>query len=135
VQLPRLPILKRWQAMRLPCNLPDGLIPGMLRSWNGWFTRPICTIQLWPRATGDLDLWVNPTSENAGRILRALQEFGIGGIELSAADFVKPDHIVQLGVPPVRLELVTAIDGVHWAEAWQGKLDGDYGSVPTRYLG
>lgn len=88
-----------------------------------------------PRTTGDLDLWVNPTSENADRILRALQEFGIGGIELSAADFVKADHDVQLGVPPVRVDLVTAIDGVEWAEAWQGKLEDDYSTVPTHYLG
>lgn len=88
-----------------------------------------------PRTTGDLDLWVNPTPENAGRILRALQEFGIGGIDLSTADFVKPDHVVQLGVPPVRVDLVTAIDGVQWAEAWQGKLAGDYGTVSTHYLG
>lgn len=63
-----------------------------------------------------------------------MQEFGIG-IEVSAADFVKPDHVVQLGVPPVRVDLVTAIDGVERAEAWHGKLAGDYGSVPTHYLG
>jgi hypothetical protein len=88
-----------------------------------------------PRTTGDLDLWVNPTSENASRILRALGEFGIGGIDLSTADFVKPDHVVQLGLPPVRVDLVTAIDGVQWAEAWPGKLAGEYGSVPTHYIG
>jgi hypothetical protein len=88
-----------------------------------------------PRTTGDLDLWVNATPENAGRILRALEEFGVGGLDLSTADFVKPEHVVQLGVQPVRVDLVTAIDGVQWAEAWQGKLAGEYGSVPTHYLG
>ena len=88
-----------------------------------------------PRATGDLDLWVNPTPENARRILRALGEFGVGGLELSTADFVKPEHVVQLGVQPVRVDLVTAIDGVQWDEAWQGKLAGEYGTVPTHYLG
>jgi hypothetical protein len=88
-----------------------------------------------PRTTGDLDLWVNPTPENARRILRALEEFGIGGLDLSTADFVNPEHVVQLGVQPVRVDLVTAIDGVRWEEAWQGKLTGEYGSVPTHYLG
>lgn len=88
-----------------------------------------------PRATGDIDLWVNPTRENASRVLRALGEFGIGGIELSTGDFTKPDHVVQLGVPPARVDIVTAIDGVQWEEAWRGKLTGEYGAVPTHYLG
>jgi len=88
-----------------------------------------------PRATGDLDLWVNPTPENASRILGALEEFGVGGLDLSVADFVKPEHVVQLGVQPVRVDLVTAIDGVRWDKAWQGRFAGEYGSVPTHYLG
>lgn len=88
-----------------------------------------------PRTTGDIDLWVNPTPANARLVIDALQEFGVGGIELSVADFVKPDHVVQLGVPPVRVDLVTAIDGVTWVEAWPGHLAGTYGPVPTYYLG
>jgi hypothetical protein len=88
-----------------------------------------------PRTTGDLDLWVNPTTENARCIVRALAEFGVGGMDLSVEDFVKPDHVVQLGLPPVRIDLVTAIDGVTWAEAWPGRLAGEYGPVPTHYLG
>ena len=88
-----------------------------------------------PRATGDLDLWVNPTTDNARQIVRALEAFGIGGLDLSTADFVTPDHVIQLGLPPVRIDLVTAIDGVAWAEAWPGKLAGEYGPVPTHYLG
>ena len=87
-----------------------------------------------PRTTGDLDLWVNPTPANAQRVLQSLQAFGIA-LDLSVADFVKPDNVVQLGVPPVRVDLVTAIDGVVWAEAWAGKLAGEYGAVPTHYLG
>ncbi len=88
-----------------------------------------------PRATGDIDLWVNPTPENAERIVRALNEFGVGGLDLSTADFVKPEHVVQLGVQPVRVDIITAIDGVKWDVAWQGKFTGDFGPVPTQYLG
>jgi hypothetical protein len=87
------------------------------------------------RTTGDIDLWVNPTPENAGRILQALEEFGVGGLDLSTADFVKPEHVVQLGVQPVRVDIITAIDGVKWDDAWRGKFAGEYGSVPTHYLG
>ena len=87
-----------------------------------------------PRTTGDIDLLVKPSRENATRVLRTLEQFGIG-LELGIEDFVKPDHVVQLGVPPVRVDLLTAIDGVTWDEAWSGKLAGGYGSVPTPYLG
>jgi hypothetical protein len=88
-----------------------------------------------PRNTGDIDLWINPTHANAGRVLRSLEQFGIGGIDLSTEDFVKPDNVVQLGVPPVRVDLVTAIDGVGWDEAWPGRLAGEYGTVPTNFIG
>ena len=87
-----------------------------------------------PRTTGDIDLLVKPSRENATRVLRTPEQFGIG-LELGIEDFVKPDHVVQLGVPPVRVDLLTAIDGVTWDEAWSGKLAGVYGSVPTHYLG
>jgi len=88
-----------------------------------------------PRFTGDLDLFVNPTPANAQRILTALGEFGFGGVELSAEDFQKPDHVIQLGVPPVRVDIVTSIDGVTWSEAWAGKVAGTYGDVAAHYLG
>jgi len=88
-----------------------------------------------PRNTGDIDLWIRPTPANARRVLRALSEFGVGGIELGLDDFLKPDHVVQLGVPPVRIDLLTGVDGVQWTEAWENRKAGTYGSVPTNYLG
>ena len=88
-----------------------------------------------PRFTGDLDLFINPTLANARRILAALTKFGFGGVELSAEDFQRPDHVVQLGVPPVRVDIVTSIDGVTWPEAWHGKVAGTYGDVTVHYLG
>jgi hypothetical protein len=88
-----------------------------------------------PRNTGDIDLWVNSTRDNAVCVLRSLEQFGIGGIELSTEDFVKPDNVVQLGVPPVRVDLVTAIDGVTWDIAWPGRLAGEYGLVSTNFIG
>ena len=65
-----------------------------------------------PRYTGDIDFWVNPTPDNAARLMAALTQFGFGNIGLSERDFLKPDAVVQLGYPPARIDLLTAIDGV-----------------------
>lgn len=74
-----------------------------------------------PRYTGDLDLFINRRPDNACRILSALRDFGFGSMNLTVEDFTKPDNVVQLGVPPVRVDLITSIDGVTWEEAWKGR--------------
>lgn len=88
-----------------------------------------------PRYTGDLDVLVKPDEENAVRILRALEEFGFGSLGLTAGDFKVPGLIVQLGVPPVRVDLITSISGVSWEEAASGSVTTTYGTVPVRILG
>ena len=65
-----------------------------------------------PRFTGDIDVFVRPTPQNAQRIIAALDAFGFGDIGLSPSDFQRPDHVVQLGVPPVRVDLITSLTGV-----------------------
>ncbi|MGN6528794.1 MAG: hypothetical protein ACTHL8_20565 [Burkholderiaceae bacterium] len=65
-----------------------------------------------PRYTGDIDFWVNPTPENVVRLMQALTAFGFGGLGLTRDDFMQPDAVVQLGYPPARIDLLTAIDGV-----------------------
>lgn len=88
-----------------------------------------------PRFTGDIDLYVRPTPENAARIIDALNLFGFGSLGLKADDFQKPDQVVQLGVPPVRIDLITSITGVSWEQADAGKVPGKYGDVDVHYLG
>ena len=88
-----------------------------------------------PRLTGDMDLYVRPDAANAERVLRALDDFGFGSLDLSPQDFVRPGRIVQLGVPPVRVDLITSIAGVSWDEAWSGRAEGDYGGVGVCYIG
>ena len=88
-----------------------------------------------PRNTGDIDLLLNPTLENAQRILVALEEFGFGALGLTVEDFQRPEQVIQLGVAPVRIDLLTSITGVSWEEAASGHVDGEYGDVPVRYLG
>ncbi len=74
-----------------------------------------------PRFTGDLDLFVKPDPQNAQRILEALNDFGFGLLGLTREDFIQPERVVQLGVPPVRLDLITSLTGVTWPEALAGK--------------
>lgn len=88
-----------------------------------------------PRYTGDMDIYVKPDLENARRILAALDEFGFGAVGLSPTDFEEPNKVIQLGVPPVRVDLVTSITGVTWDEAFLGKVEGKYGNVPVHFIG
>ena len=88
-----------------------------------------------PRMTGDLDLLVEPSAENAARAVEALAAFGFGDVGLSAGDFQRPDVVIQLGVAPVRVDLLTGITGVTWDEAWSGRTVGDFGEVPIPFLG
>jgi len=75
-----------------------------------------------PRATGDIDIWVRNSFENAQKVMRALVKFGAPSSSLSEEDFTAPDVIVQLGVEPCRIDLLTSIDGVGFDEAWQSKV-------------
>ena len=88
-----------------------------------------------PRFTGDIDVFVEPTIQNAGRVLKALTEFGFGNLNLTVEDFSSPDKVVQLGVPPVRVDLVTAITGVSWKKAFDGRVPGTYGDIPVYFIG
>jgi hypothetical protein len=88
-----------------------------------------------PRYTGDMDIYVKPNPTNAQRIMAALNDFGFGSAELSAADFEAEDRVVQLGFPPVRVDIVTSLTGVSWEEAVSGKVEGTYGDVRVYYIG
>ena len=88
-----------------------------------------------PRFTGALDLFVNPDAANAQRILTALEAFGFASVGLTPSDFERPDQVVQLSVPPVRIDLITSITGVSWDEAWAGRIAGRYGDIPVSYIG
>jgi len=88
-----------------------------------------------PRNTGDIDLLVQPESANALKIVSALNAFGFGSLGLKAEVFEKPEMIIQLGVPPVRIDIITSISGVSWDEAFAGRVADYYGGVPVSYIG
>lgn len=88
-----------------------------------------------PRATGDLDILVRPTPENATAILDSLEEFGFGGAGLTKKDFETPDCVIQLGVPPVRVDILTSITGVPWETVERGRVKGTLGNIAVYFLG
>ena len=71
-----------------------------------------------PRATGDLDIWIANHKENASRLVAALRQFGFDVPELNASLFEQPRHVVRMGVPPVRLEILSSIDGVDFRDCY-----------------
>lgn len=71
-----------------------------------------------PRATGDFDLFVEPTPENARRVLAALEQFGAPLFDLTLDDLSRPGVVFQMGVPPYRIDLATELTGITFDEAW-----------------
>jgi hypothetical protein len=88
-----------------------------------------------PRYTGDIDVFIKPDSKNAQLIMKVLEEFGFSSLEFSIDDFKKEDSVVQLGLPPVRIDIITSISGVTWEQADASKEPGKYGEVPVFYIG
>lgn len=83
------------------------------------------------RATKDLDVWVRPDKANAQRVLEALSDFGAPLSDLTEDDLSRKDTIFQIGLPPVRIDVITAIEGVEFAEAWPDRLEIEFGEVPA----
>jgi hypothetical protein len=88
-----------------------------------------------PRYTGDLDVFVRPDPINARSIMQALREFGFGSVGLTAADFEEEGKVIQLGVPPVRVDIITSITGVSWEQARSGRVKGRLGDLTVYYVG
>ena len=88
-----------------------------------------------PRYTGDIDIFVKPDPENANRILDALKVFGFGTVGLEKKDLTTPNQVIQLGYPPVRIDLITSISGVSWEEAFNHRDNGKFGDVAVNYIG
>ena len=87
-----------------------------------------------PRATGDIDFWIRPTSSNARKLLKALKDFGFGKLDISEHD-VLSGNIIQLGYPPVRIDLISVLDGLTPEEIWEGRLAGKFGDHDVNYIG
>lgn len=90
-----------------------------------------------PRATGDLDIFVRPSKENAPRVVQALLDFGapLASHGVHIEDFSNPGTVYQVGLPPRRIDLLTEISGVSFAEAWTDRLELEVGGQVVAFLG
>ena len=88
-----------------------------------------------PRATGDLDVWVEPTPENARRVIAALREFGAPLADLSERDLVTPGVVYQIGIAPLRIDLLTRASGIEFASAWSARTEALFEDVRAPVIG
>jgi hypothetical protein len=88
-----------------------------------------------PRATGDLDVFVKPTTENAANLLAAVSDFGFPISELRAEQILEPTRILEMGLEPVQIHVMSAISGVSWDETWSKRLTVTCGGFETPFIG
>ena len=88
-----------------------------------------------PRYTKDLDILVEPSLQNARKVLAALNDFGFGELALSEQDFIEPGQIIQLGYEPVRIDLITSIKGMDFENIWSNRSFGKFGDTDTFFIG
>ena len=88
-----------------------------------------------PRFTKDLDIWIDPTPENAKKVFAALAQFGAPLTGCTAADFATPDMVYQIGVPPIRIDILTCITAVEFAEAWRERERRPFQGNPAWFVG
>jgi hypothetical protein len=88
-----------------------------------------------PRFTGDLDILVRPTLENGAQLLRAVHAFGFPTHALTPADVADARRVLEMGVEPVQIHVMSAISGVSWDEAWSGRMTGRLGAHDVAFIG
>jgi hypothetical protein len=87
-----------------------------------------------PRYTKDIEVWIEPDRDNASRTIAALAQFGLASLELVAEDFLEPDRIIQLGYPPARIDLLTSVPGVDFAECYPARVQATFDDVVVDFI-
>jgi hypothetical protein len=88
-----------------------------------------------PRTTGDMDIWIDGTEANASRIVGVIQDFGMGALGFTEKDFLEPGIITQIGYPPLRIDILTEIDGVQFAQAKRNRQQFQHGKLTIPFIG
>lgn len=89
----------------------------------------------YPRYTGDIDFWIDASAVNAEKMLRVFNDFGLGSFGLTVEDLCKAEQIVQVGYPPLRIDVLTSIDGVVFKDAWPNRKVVDVDGVTVNFIG
>jgi len=87
-----------------------------------------------PRHTGDLDIWIKPSMENAGKMINVLKDFGFGSLGLTEDDFLKENYVTQLGYPPLRIDILNSISGVNFDDAYKGRILGENDNLHISFI-
>ena len=87
-----------------------------------------------PRFTDDLDILVDPDRANAQNVMAVLNDFGFGDVGVVLGDLTRPDQVIQLGFPPLRIDLLTSISGVSFSDAWERRVGGKYGGQDVYFI-
>ncbi|HET7116666.1 MAG TPA: nucleotidyltransferase [Hanamia sp.] len=89
----------------------------------------------YPRSTKDIDVCIEMSERNAAKMVRVINDFGFSSLKLNKEDFLKRDLIMQLGFPPLRIDILNDLDGVPFEEAWQNKKIVSLENVPVNFIG
>lgn len=88
----------------------------------------------YPRATGDMDIWIAVHPDNASKLMRVLGDFGFGTVGLSEALFLQENKIIRMGNPPIRIEILTSISGVEFSACYAQRVSDVLDSVPVNLI-
>ena len=87
-----------------------------------------------PRHTGDLDIWIKPSRENAAKMTLVLAAFGFGSLGLTESDFLKENYVTQLGYPPLRIDILNAISGVEFDDAFSNRVIAEADDLSINFI-
>ncbi len=88
----------------------------------------------YPRYTKDIDIWIEMTPDNAANMMRALEQFGFGSLDLQPDDFLTPDSVIQLGYPPNRIDLITTPDGVDFTTCYANRVEVTIDNILVNFI-
>jgi len=87
-----------------------------------------------PRFTGDVDIWIDGSEKNADAMVAVIGCFGFGSTGLAKKDFLESNQVIQLGVAPHRIDILTGLSGLNFSEAWKNRVQGKLGEYEVSYL-
>lgn len=86
------------------------------------------------RATADMDIWIERSRNNSKRMVKTLREFGFGDENLHAGIFLKKDQVIRMGVPPLRIEILTSISGVTFSECYETRIEETWDNLTVNII-
>jgi len=87
-----------------------------------------------PRYTKDLDIWVSADTTNAAAVYKSLREFGAPLTGLTEADFAEEGYFYQMGVPPIRVDILMGIPGIAFMQAWEKRVEVDFDDLTVSFI-